>query len=450
MKEPKQETWNQNKKPKPKEFVPWYLAAYHPVEKENSMNREFYIDNRKALYQCIEPDSIVIFFSGQEVGKTGDECYPFFADRNFAYLTGIEQKESVLLAVTKGQGEAGEEIYLLPANAREERWTGRRLREAEVQEKAGIERVYSTELFLKNLDKLAVSGKYRNIYLDFYQVPGPGLRSCGVRMADYVRRQYPYLQIRDSSSVLKNLRLIKKPCEIEAMEYAEKVNGEGILAMMRHSRPGMYEYQYKAEYDYALAQNGVLEEGFPAIISGGKNNFCIHYYDYRGQVNDGDMVLNDVGVRWDNELTDVSRGWPCNGKYSAQQKLLYQCAFRTSEYMFSVLKPGILLEDVDKMIRKYNAQQMKEAGVIKDVRDVGTYMWHGGAHHVGFDVHDVVDIEGKAAAPGMVFCVDIGIYHEEWGIGFRLEDNCLITENGCRNLSAAIPRTIEEIESIMQ
>ena len=106
---------------------------------------------------------------------------------------------------------------------------------------------------------------------------------------------------------------------------------------------------------------------------------------------------------------------------------------------------------VDQEIRRYNAEQLKQAGVLKDTADVGTYMWHGGAHHVGYDVHDMVDIKGgqRSLEPGMVFCVDVGIYHEEWGIGFRLEDNCLITESGCENLSSVTPRSIEDIEAFM-
>ncbi len=104
---------------------------------------------------------------------------------------------------------------------------------------------------------------------------------------------------------------------------------------------------------------------------------------------------------------------------------------------------------VDAQARRYNANLLVEAGVLDKTENIGTYMWHGGAHHVGFDVHDVVEVPG-VIAPGMVFCVDIGIYHEEWGIGFRLEDNCLVTETGCENLSAMTPRTVEEIEDTMQ
>ena len=218
--------------------------------------------------------------------------------------------------------------------------------------------------------------------------------------------------------------------------------------MMKASRPGMYEYQYKAEFDRVLGQFSPKGPGFPSIISAGQNNFCIHYYAYTGQAQDGDMVLNDVGAQWDNLITDVSRGWPCNGRFSDRQKLLYQCALATSDHMFSILKPGFAMEEVDAEIRRYNAGLLKDAGVLEDTADIGRLMWHGGAHHIGFDVHDVVERPEKVA-PGMVFCIDVGIYHEDWGIGFRVEDNCLITETGCENLSAAIPRTIADIEAVM-
>ncbi|MCD7739056.1 MAG: M24 family metallopeptidase [Lachnospiraceae bacterium] len=116
--------------------------------------------------------------------------------------------------------------------------------------------------------------------------------------------------------------------------------------------------------------------------------------------------------------------------------------------MMKLSRPGMKMKDVDATIRSYNAERLMEAGVMTSADQIGTYMWHGGAHHIGYDVHDVIETP-EVLAPGMVFCVDVGIYHEEWGIGFRLEDNCLVTEDGCENLSAAIPRTIEEIEAVM-
>lgn len=396
----------------------------------------------------LEPGSLALFFSGSPVRKTADEDYGYFANRNFVYLTGMEQKDTVLMMEKDASGYR-ETLFILPPNLIEERWTGTRMKPEEIEAVSMISSFAYKETFEEELKKVLTSGRIQKVYLDIDRMEGQVVVSAADSMEAFLKQEYPSMPIENSMPIMKMLRLIKKPCEIRAMEKAQEITKAGILAMMTHSRPGVYEYQYKAEYDYALAQHGVLEAGFPSIISAGKNNFCIHYYGYRGQAMDGDIVLNDVGVRWDNELTDVSRGWPCNGKYSSRQKLLFECQYNTSEHMFSMLKPGIPMKEVDAEIRRYCFEQLKEAGVCKSFDDIGTYMWHGGAHHVGFDTHDVVSARDAIIQPGMVFCVDIGIYHEEWGIGFRLEDNCLITEDGCRNLSKDIPRTVEDIEAVM-
>ena len=412
------------------------------------MEPQFYKGNRDAFMEKLEPGSLALFFSGSPVRKTADEDYGYFANRNFVYLTGMEQKDTVLMMEKDASGYR-ETLFILPPNLIEERWTGSRMKPEEIEAVSMISSFAYKETFEEELKKVLTSGRIQKVYLDIDRMEGQVVVSAADSMEAFLKQEYPSMPIENSLPIMKMLRLIKKPCEIRAMEKAQEITKAGILAMMTHSKPGMYEYQYKAEYDYALAQHGVLEAGFPSIISAGKNNFCIHYYGYRGQAMDGDIVLNDVGVRWDNELTDVSRGWPCNGKYSSRQKLLFECQYKTSEHMFSMLKPGIPMKEVDAEIRRYCFGQLKEAGVCKSFDDIGTYMWHGGAHHVGFDTHDVVSARDAIIQPGMVFCVDIGIYHEEWGIGFRLEDNCLITEDGCRNLSKDIPRTVEDIEAVM-
>ena len=408
------------------------------------MEPQFYKGNRDAFMEKLEPGSLALFFSGSPVRKTADEDYGYFANRNFVYLTGMEQKDTILMMEKDASGYR-ETLFILPPNLIEERWTGSRMKPEEIEAVSMISSFAYKETFEEELKKVLTSGRIQKVYLDIDRMEGQVVVSAADSMEAFLKQEYPSMPIENSLPIMKMLRLIKKPCEIRAMEKAQEITKAGILAMMTHSKPGMYEYQYKAEYDYALAQHGVLEAGFPSIISAGKNNFCIHYYGYRGQAMDGDIVLNDVGVRWDNELTDVSRGWPCNGKYSSRQKLLFECQYNTSEHMFSMLKPGIPMKEVDAEIRRYCFEQLKEAGVCKSFDDI----WHGGAHHVGFDTHDVVSARDAIIQPGMVFCVDIGIYHEEWGIGFRLEDNCLITEDGCRNLSKDIPRTVEDIEAVM-
>ncbi len=413
------------------------------------MTKDFFKGNRDRLYSRMKENSLLVLFSGTEVRKTNDEYYPFYADRSFLYLTGLDGKELALLARKDGRGRVEEKAFLLPPDPMAERWTGRRIKPDEVSERSGVEQIGFAADFEAELHRLAVSGNYERLYLDLYRA-APGDRDAPAhRLLRRVASDYPFWKVENANALIRGLRLIKQPCEIEAMRRAEQITCEGITAMMKASKPGMYEYQYKAVFDYVLGQYGPQGPGFPSIISAGRNNFCIHYNSYTGQALDGDMVLNDVGAWHDYLMTDVSRGWPCNGKYTDRQRLLYECALNTSNHMFRIIKPGMPMGEVDGEIRRYNAALLKDAGVLDDVKDVGRYMWHGGAHHVGFDVHDVVAVP-DVVAPGMVFCVDVGIYHEEWGIGFRLEDNCLVTETGCENLSAMTPRTIQEIEDAMR
>lgn len=413
------------------------------------MKKEFHTGNRQRLYNAMENNSLMVMFSGEAIRKTNDEDYPFYTDRNFYYLTGLDSKEFILLAMKDAAGKTEERIYILPPDRMIERWTGRRIQPDETAELSGIENIRYAQDFAGDFHTLAASGRYANIYLDLFRVSPQDMDRPAHGFLRRVQVEYPYLQVKNANILIRRLRTIKQACEIEAIREAEKVTREGIMAMMKASRPGMYEYQYKAEFDHALGQHSAQGPAFPSIISAGKNNFCIHYYSYTGQAMDGDMVLNDVGAQHDSLMTDVSRGWPCNGTYTDKQKLLFNCALNTSNHMFEIIRPGMKMADVDSTIRRYNYEQLKDAGVLSSWDEIGTYMWHGGAHHVGYDVHDVVETP-EVIAPGMVFCVDVGIYHEEWGIGFRLEDNCLVIEDGCENLSAATPRTVEEIESYMQ
>lgn len=413
------------------------------------MTKEFFQGNRKRFYKQMKKHSLLVMFSGTEVRKTNDEYYPFYTNRNFLYLTGLDGKEFVLLARKDAEGQVEEKVYILPPDAMKERWTGERIKPEQAAELSGIGQIGFVSEFEAELHRLATTGNYRHLYLDLYRAEPADREEPAHCLLRRAASDYPYLKIQNANAIVRRLRTVKQPCEIAAMREAEKITCDGITSMMKASRPGMYEYQYKAVFDYILGQYGPQGPAFPSIISAGKNNFCIHYYAYTGQAMDGDMVLNDVGAWYDNLMNDVSRGWPCNGKFSERQKLLYQCALNTSNHMFGIIKPGMPMKEVDAEARRYNAGLLKDAGVLKNADEIGTYMWHGGAHHVGFDVHDAVEMP-ESIVPGMVFCVDIGIYHQEWGIGFRLEDNCLVTEDGCENLSAITPRTIEEVEETMQ
>ena len=412
------------------------------------MNAPYYRSNRQRFYEHMESGSVLVLFSGREIRKTSDEFYPFFAERNFVYLTGLSCKEAVLVAAKDGS-HVSERLYILPPDMMAERWTGRRVKPAEAEAVSGVEDIRFADAFDREIRSLLTSGTVEKVYLDCHLHGPDDITRLSHGFAGLLEAEYPNIGIGDASAVLRRLRTVKSPEEIMALREAEKKTKAAILAMMKASRPGMYEYQYKAEFDRALGQFGPEGPGFPPIISAGSNNFCIHYYSYTGQAHDGDMILNDVGAQHNHMITDVSRGWPCNGRFTEKQKLLYECALATSDYMFSIIKPGMPMEEVDATIKRYNFERLKDAGVLKSFDEIGKVMWHGGSHHIGYDVHDFVQ-RPEILAPNMAFCVDVGIYHEEWGIGFRLEDNCLVTETGCENLSRDIPRTVYDLEAVMR
>ncbi|MCL2362063.1 MAG: Xaa-Pro peptidase family protein [Defluviitaleaceae bacterium] len=409
------------------------------------MNSTFHTQNRQSLYSRLERDAIAIVCSGSAPWKTADEYYHYFADRNFLYLTGVDQRDAILFSL------GGEEtLFIPPPDKQWERWNGERIKANDATDISGIKSINYSQDFDKKLDFALGSGGYSCVYLPLYKYTRNQPDGPEHTLAKYIHDRYPHIIIKDLMPHLKALRLIKKPCEIESMRKAEEITGKGIVAMMQGAKPGISELELRAEFLYAIMKAGAPTYAAPPIISAGINNFCIHYHDCKGIAHDGDFILNDVGVPYKNVVTDVSRGWPVNGKFSDKQRLLYECAYETSRHMFSIIKPGMPMKDVDGIIRKVNYEHLMEIGLCKSWDDIGTYMWHGGAHHVGFDVHDMVAITPDTPlAAGMVFCVDIGIYVEDWGIGFRLEDNCLVTETGCENLSKDIPSSIEDIEAVM-
>ncbi len=413
------------------------------------MDSSFYINNRQALYEGMQPGTVLLCFAGEEKHKTADANYIFFPDRNFVYLTGIDGVEPVgfiFMAVMDEQG-IKEHIFTLPNDLMLERWNGKRLTAEEVTQKSGITDIMPLSGFESFFHRTMMLSGIKTLSLDLFKNFVNQPQTLAQKFSQKIQGEYPHVAIKNIHGCLRALRTIKKPCEIENMRRAIAITKSGIEAMMRSSKPGMYEYEYKAEFDYQLTKQGVLDPSFSSIISAGKNNFSIHYYGYRGMAQDGDMILNDVGAIYDGMCCDISRAFPCNGKFSDRQRLLYECAQKTSLYLFSIIKPGMPMKDVDRLSHEFCAKELVGIGLLDDVKNVSRYMWHGGAHHVGFDVHDQVD--AQTIKPNMIFCVDVGIYVEEWGIGFRIEDNCLVTEDGCENMSRDIPTDMDDIEKLM-
>jgi len=413
------------------------------------MERSFYIQNRQRLFNEMPDGAVAVFFSGEAPRKTADSYYTFFADRNYLYLSGVDY-EGFVLVLTKINSKLEERLYILPKDMLKERWNGYRYSVEQVKEFSGIDNIRYVENFETEFYGIVRSGNVKKLCLDLYKDRPAEADDIVHRFANRIKNSFPWMIVDNLQPTMRKLRTIKAPCEIEAIKKAEEITKAGIIAMMKASKPGVTEYELKAEYDYTVMKNGVINNMSQPIVSAGSNNFYIHYNSFTGTAKDGDMILVDVGADWDNIVTDVSRTWPVNGKFTKKQATLYNAAYETSNYLFDIIKPGMPMRDVDATARKVCAKKLVELGLLNSVEESPKLIWHGGAHHVGWDVHDMVEVGIDKMCAGMIFCVDVGIYCEEWGIGFRLEDNCLVTDTGCINLSAGIPRSIEEIEAVLQ
>ena len=217
---------------------------------------------------------------------------------------------------------------------------------------------------------------------------------------------------------------------------------------MRIAKPGMREYELESEFRSELAAHGQRHTAFPSIIAGGERIFYLHYANPMSVLEDGGLILSDVGATYDEYCTDISRVFPAGGRFNERQAQLYRVAYAANRAVMAQVRPGLFFPQLNRTIREVSFEGLKALGLLDDYAEVGRYVWHGAVHHVGLDTHDVGGYD-EPTAENMVFTVDAGIYVREWGIGLRIEDNVRVTAEGCENLSAAIPATIEEIESLM-
>ncbi len=411
------------------------------------MDKQFYIGNRRKLAAHMAENDAMLFFSGEPVRKTADENYQFFANRSFLYLTGIKQEGSALLLQKKGD-LVSECLFAARPDVEREIWTGRRLTEAELRELSGVEGLEDANDMNRILDGLLSSQTVMTLWLCLDSHTSERSFDLERELAREVQMRHPHVMIKNSYPLLAALRTIKAPEEIDAIRKAMQITEAGIRRMMRAARPGMMEYELEGEFNHELAARGQRRTAFPSIIAGGERIFYLHYTTLTSPLADGELILTDVGAAYDEYCTDISRVFPASGRFDERQSQLYRVAYEANRAVMEQVRPGVFFPQLNRTCREVSFEGLKALGLLDDVAEVRRYVWHGVAHHVGLDTHDV-GIYDQPMAEDMVFTVDAGIYVREWGIGLRVEDNVLVTASGCENLSAAIPATIEEIQSLM-
>lgn len=403
---------------------------------------EYFRENRKRFFNEIEDKTIVILFSGTAQRKTSDQYYPFECNHNFYYLTGVEQEGSVLI-IKKLDGLILKLILCIRTNdSFAERWNGIRLTQDEAARISGIyETAFSEGLdgALKNIlkgwdgtvsiDKDAVTGSY------FW-------------ITDFLEDNFPDIEIKDVYPVFSRLRSIKSEYEVSLIKKAIEATRDGIFRIFKTTAAGMKEYELAAEYAYILYKKGLGEPSFESIVATGRNFNYLHYPQMNETVRDGDLVLLDVGAYYCYMSSDISRAFPVNGKFSEKQLIIYRIVRDCQEMAFSMIKPGMYINDINQACRELAGQRLTALGLLHDMKDVEKYYWHNLSHHLGLDVHDICSRD-VVLQEGMVITVEPGVYVSEWNVGLRIEDDVWVTSGGCEILSECIPREADEIESLL-
>jgi len=413
------------------------------------MKSEIFVTNRKRFAEEMEDNSIAIFFSGNFLRDTNDQfIYPFSVERNFYYFTGIG-RENMILAISKVNGTVEENLYIPPVDEMYERWSARFMRDHEAKDISGIEAVAYIDSFEAAFAKKMFYNSYiKNIYIfsHYAELNEPDTPSR--RFAHTIRSQYPAVKIINSLEILSKLRNIKHPEEYAEVKQAVDYTGEALEHVMRILKPGMYEYQVASHYQHILTMKNSRPR-HRSVIAGAHNALCLHYNAYNYQLQDGDLLLMDLGA-WSNwYCSDITRTYPVNGKFTARQRELYDIVLEGNELVISEVKDGFTEKRMNCIYRTFLAKALKAIKLLDDEDDVSKYIWHGIGHPIGLDLHDLAIMPDKPLLENSVYTIEPALYIPEEGIGIRIEDNVVIGKSGCVNLSKDIIKKANDIENFM-
>ncbi len=412
------------------------------------MNKDFYINTRKKIMNNIEDNSLLVLLSGTAPHKSADAEYDFIVNKNFFYMVGTEREKFILL-IEKRNNELKETLFIDKVTPLEEKWTGFRMTEEEAKSISGIENIKPVNGFTDYLNSLLFNDDFSRVYLDLERRGWNSDETKALTLAKDIKEKYPHISIKNAYNIIAKSRMIKTEAEIDMIKKATEITNHGIQRMMKNSKPGMMEYQLEAYFDFELKTLGAKRHSFNTIAASGENAIVLHYGENNCEMKDGDLILFDLGAEYNNYCADISRTFPVNGKFTERQKEIYNIVLKSQLETIKAVKPGIPFKELNNVTKKVLTEECKRIGLIKEDDEISKYYYHGVSHYLGLDTHDVGD-RGVDLAPGMVLTIEPGLYIEEEGIGIRIEDNVVVTEHGCENLSKDIIKTVEEIESFMK
>lgn len=414
------------------------------------MNKNAHIENRSRFMDNIESNSIVLLFAGKPCKKTGDELYQFTPNRNFYYLTGVQEEEHIVV-LSKFKDIRNEKLFLKDLDLDKEMWNGKTLRDSEGKEISGIEDVVYMKDFNSYINGLINGSEEINLYLDLDREDIDEEDSIANIFAKEIRNKYPQVTIKNFSSKIAPLRMIKSEQEITEMQKAIEITIGGVQSLMKNAKAGMKEYQLEAYFDFECKTKGVKDLAFTTIAASGKNATILHYAENNSELKDGDLILFDLGAQWNLYNADITRTFPINGKFTDRQKEVYEAVLRVNKAVIEKIKPGVNSKELNTWSRNLIAEECIKLGLIKEKKDVSKYYWHSIGHSLGLDTHDL-GMQGREFIfnEGMVFTVEPGIYISQESIGIRIEDDILVTKDGCEVLTKNMIKEINEIEELMK
>ncbi len=411
------------------------------------MKKEFFMKNRDNILESIKDNSMLILFAGEAPQKSADEAYSFTPNRNFYYMTGIN-REKMILMITKVNKKVNQTLFIEKADPVLEKWVGKRMTVEEAKEASGIENIQYLEDFEGAVARLMLNYKMKKLYLDLERSGWDSIPSVSNIFAKSIKERYPELSIKNIYQDICSLRLIKTEEEIAEIKKAIEITNEGIKSLMTNAKPGMMEYQIEANFDYVLKCSGVTDYAFKTIAASGINGTVLHYSQNNSKTQDGDLILFDLGAQWNYYNADISRTFPLNGKFTERQKEIYNIVLKAMADTMAVIKPGVLYTKLNETTRASLAESLKKIGLIKEDAELSKYYYHNVTHYLGLDTHDVGSRELELR-PGMVLTVEPGLYIEEEKIGIRIENDVVVTDNGCEDLAKDIIKSVEDIEAFM-
>lgn len=439
-----------------------------------------YADRRAALIKQMQAKGggVAIIPTAPEVMRNRDADYPYRHDSYFYYLSGFTEPEAVIVLVC---GEVSQSIlFCREKNLEREIWDGFRHGPEAARTAFGFDAAYPIEALDTELPKLM-----ENMPALFYALGSNDKLDAQVQhWLQSVRSQaragiMPPASAYDVQVLLDEMRLIKDASEIDIMQRSANIAAAAHRRAMRIARPGLREYQLEAEILHEFRNNGSQYPAYGSIVAAGANACVLHYRASEAELKDGDLVLIDAGCELDSYASDITRTFPANGKFTRPQKELYEIVLASQAAAIAETRPGKRFMDGHDAAVKILAQGMLDTGLL-DKNKVGSlddvienraysqFYMHRTGHWLGMDVHDVGDYRDaflngterpwRTLQPGMVLTVEPGIYvrpaedvpEQYWNIGIRIEDDALVTADGCHVLSEAAPKTVADIEALMK